>query len=208
VESLSVRENFGRYSNHCTACRRFFEDNGTGTHDGILADHPAGEHDGADPDVREQANAYSPAQDNARRDMDVCLDSAIVLDYRAAVNNAIFADHRPRIDDHSWHHDSARSDARRRCNDSCWVNESCGRKPISERAAEAPSTCPVITYGNDEGVSGKAMQLLMPTHQQAVAKCEIGFRRIVVQECNAFEMSGAPGCIQNDLSVASSAPNQ
>jgi hypothetical protein len=109
---ISTQQSLGRYSDHRAPRWRFFEDNGTGTHDRLLADYRAGEHNGAYPDVREPADAHPPAQDNARRDMYVRFDSAIVLDYRSGIYDAVFADDRPRIDNYSWHHDTTRSDAR------------------------------------------------------------------------------------------------
>jgi len=105
-------KSFGRHSDHRASCWRFFQDNGTGTHDGLLTDHRAWQHDGADPDLCKRADAHPPTQDNARRDMYVRFDSAIVLDYRSGINNAVFADDRPRIDNYAWHHDTTRSDAR------------------------------------------------------------------------------------------------
>jgi hypothetical protein len=114
---LRVRESFGGYSNHGAACGRFFQYNGTGTHDGLLADFSARQHDGADSDMRERSNSYTPTEDSAGRDMDVCVDSAIVLDYRPTVNNAVRADDRPSVYNHSGHYDGSKSDACRRSND-------------------------------------------------------------------------------------------
>jgi hypothetical protein len=88
------------------------------------------------------------------------------------------------------------------------VNKNCGRESISERAAKAPGACAIITHCCDEGVPGKALQFLVPTLEQAVAKGEASFRRVIVQKRDALETSGAPGRVKNHFSVAPSAPNQ
>jgi hypothetical protein len=140
--------------------------------------------------------------------MYVRFDSAIVLDYRSGIDDTVFADDRPRIHNYSWHYNSARSNTRRGSNDGSWVNERCGRETISEGVAEAPGAYAVVTHGNDKRDSGKAMQFLVPALEQAVAKGEASFRRVIVQERDALKTSGAPGRVQNHFPVAPSAPNQ
>jgi hypothetical protein len=71
-----------------------------------------------------QADAYPATQNYAGGDMSMRLNSAIVLDYRSAVDNAVFADYRTGIDDDSGHHYGPPSDACRRSNDGGGVNKS------------------------------------------------------------------------------------
>jgi hypothetical protein len=52
------------------------------------------------------------------------------------------------------------------------------------------------------------MQFLVPALDQAAAKGEANSRGIIVQERDALKTSGAPGNIENDLSVSPGAPNQ
>jgi hypothetical protein len=140
--------------------------------------------------------------------MYVCFDSAVVLDYRPGIDDAVFADDCPRVHDYSWHYNSARSNARGRSNDGSGVNENRRRKAICECAAEASCAYPVVAYGTDKGTSGKASQFLLPTLDQAVAKGDASFRGVIVQKCDALETASTPGGVQHHLSVASSAPNE
>lgn len=157
--------------------------------------------------MRKGFDAHTPAEHNAGRDMNVRVDSAIMLDYRAAVNDAVFADDGAGIDDDSRHHNGSTSDPCRSSNDGGWMNEGCGREPISERAGETPCARAVITHGNDESASSEAMQVQRSTQQWAITKLKANSRSVVVQEGYALEASGASGNVQNDLSMSSSAPN-
>jgi hypothetical protein len=203
-----VFKNSCRYSDHGAARGRLFEDNSAGAHDGLFAECSAREHGGADSNVSERADAHSSTEHSPRRDMNVRIDSAVVLDYRSGVDNAIFADHRVCVDDRSRHYHGSVADLCRWRNDGGCVNKSCRREPIFERSVETPGACAVITNGNDESAANKTRQLLHPTDGRAIAERETGFRRVVIQECDALETSGTAGDVQNDLSVPPSAPDQ
>jgi hypothetical protein len=65
-----------------------------------------------------------------------------------------------------------------------------------------------VAHGNDKGASGKARQFRVPALDRAVAKGKAGSGRIVIQECDTFEQSGAAGSVENDLAVTPSAPDE
>jgi hypothetical protein len=74
--------------------------------------------------------------------------------------------------------------------------------------AETPGAIAVIAHGDDESVSGEAMQFLEPAHDWAPAKGKAGSRRLIVQEHDPFETSCAPGDVQNHLSMPPGPPNE
>jgi hypothetical protein len=61
--------------------------------------------------MRERPYAHPAAECNARRDVDVIGDPAIVLDNRPRVDDAVFADDGAGIDDNSRHHDCSPTNA-------------------------------------------------------------------------------------------------
>lgn len=204
---LRAGQYFGGYSDHGATCQRFSKYNGATANDTFLADSSTWEHYGADSNMREWPDGHASTEDNARRDMNVRVDSAIVLDYRSAVNNAIFADDGPGVDDDSGHYNRSRSNACRRSNDGSRMNKNSGQEPLFERETKTPGASAVITYSDDEGAFGKAVQFPGSTYERAIAKREADLPRVVVQEQDALESSSAPGNVQNDLAVTPSAPN-
>jgi hypothetical protein len=60
--------------------------------------------------MREWSDTDTSPKHAARGDVDVVVYSAIVLYYRAAVDNAVFADDRSGIDDNARHYHGSGSD--------------------------------------------------------------------------------------------------
>jgi hypothetical protein len=83
------------------------QDNRSGSYHCRITDRRAWQDDCSDPDVGERADAHPAAQDNARRDVDVIGDPAIVLDNSSRVDDAVFSDDGAGIDDNSRHHDGS-----------------------------------------------------------------------------------------------------
>jgi hypothetical protein len=61
--------------------------------------------------VGERPYAHPAAEDNARRDVDVIGDPAIVLDNCSRVDDAVFSNYRASVDDYSGHHDCSPANA-------------------------------------------------------------------------------------------------
>jgi hypothetical protein len=140
--------------------------------------------------------------------MDVRADSAIMLDDRSAVDDAVFTDDRTCVHDYPGHDDGSRSNACRRSNDSGWVNESRGQETISARLAKAPGASAVISHRDNKVAAGETLELLGAAHNLAITEGRATFRGIVVQECDALEMSGAMGDVENDFPMSSGAPDE
>jgi hypothetical protein len=92
--------------------------------------------------------------------MNMSVDSAIVLDDRSAVNNAVLTDGRACVDDDSGHNDGASCEPYRRSNDRRCMNQGYWQKPIAESEAEASGASVVVAHCSDKRFTPKAMQFL------------------------------------------------
>ena len=188
--------------------RSFLQDHGAGTHDGLLTDHSPRQHDGTDSDVRQGPDRHTAAEYNARRNMSVRADSAIVFDDGSAVHNAIFADDRAGVNDDSGHHDCSSSDPCGRSDNGSWMNKSRRRESAFQCVTKTPGASAIITYSDEESASGKVMEFVGSAYDRAAAEGQAGLREIIIDEDNGVETSGSPHDVQNDFRVPAGTPNQ
>lgn len=154
-------------------------------------------------------HCHAPAQEDPRRKMHVIADSAVMLDNRGCVQNAILPDLSTCID-HNFRHDdgpilkSGRLRYHRRRVDECG-----GQQAMFEGSLKACGPHFVFPDGHQILRATFALQQLqVPTSSEdlAVAEFMSRFFASIVDEGNSFESSHRPCDVEDHLPVPAGAP--
>jgi hypothetical protein len=130
--ALFENECFCRNSDHCAMGRSFFQNNGSGTDDCLDPNGGIRQQHRPNADMRETLYHDSSAQYGTRRDVDVLIDSAVMLDDCSSVQNAVVADHGTGVYDNSGHHQRPSADDRRSGDRSCRMHKRGRNEPVSQ----------------------------------------------------------------------------
>ena len=88
------------------------------------------------------------------------------------------------------------------------MDQRCWRQAHGKGALETLRTPAVIADRNHKTGSGKARQLFRSANHRTFTEENAGSGRVIVEEDNLFERSGAASDVQHDLSVTPGSPNQ